>query len=68
MVKEKLENSERFKNIIGYRRILEKEEPRFVEEAPFERLDLRIKEDLIEEIGRIYGLEHIESKTPEVSN
>lgn len=30
--------------------------------APLERLDLRIKEDVIEEIGRIYGYENIEGK------
>ncbi len=33
-------------------------------EVPFERLDLEIKEDLAEEIGRVYGLEHIESVLP----
>ena len=31
---------------------------------PFERDDLVISEDLIEEIGRMYGLEHIESIPP----
>lgn len=65
IVKEKINKSQLFKNIIGYRRILEKEELRFVITVPFERLDLRIKEDLIEEIGRIYGFEHIESVLPE---
>ncbi len=34
---------------------------------PYERLDLKIKEDLIEEIGRIYGYEHIEAKIPETT-
>ncbi len=33
--------------------------------APFERLDLEIPEDIAEEVGRIYGLEHIESILPE---
>lgn len=32
---------------------------------PFERTDLAIEEDLIEEIGRIYGYEHIEAVVPE---
>jgi phenylalanyl-tRNA synthetase beta chain len=32
---------------------------------PFERLDITIKEDVIEEIGRIYGLEHIPTIFPE---
>jgi phenylalanyl-tRNA synthetase beta chain len=33
---------------------------------PHERLDIVIKEDLIEEIGRIYGYDHIEAKVPEL--
>jgi phenylalanyl-tRNA synthetase beta chain len=31
----------------------------FAVTPPFERLDVRIKEDVIEEVGRIYGYEHI---------
>lgn len=33
--------------------------------GPFERNDLNIEEDFIEEIGRIYGLDKIESVVPE---
>lgn len=36
----------------------------FVVEVPFERLDVRIKEDLIEEVGRIYGYEKITPVVP----
>lgn len=36
----------------------------FVALAPFERSDLQIEEDYIEEIGRIYGLHHIVSVAP----
>jgi phenylalanyl-tRNA synthetase beta chain len=32
--------------------------------VPTRRLDVNIKEDLIEEIGRIYGYDHIEGKLP----
>lgn len=32
---------------------------------PFERTDLKIAEDLIEEIGRIYGYDHVPAVTPE---
>ncbi len=32
---------------------------------PFERDDLVIPEDLIEEVGRIHGLSHVPSKTPD---
>ncbi|MEK7157608.1 MAG: phenylalanine--tRNA ligase subunit beta [Patescibacteria group bacterium] len=34
----------------------------FVVAIPYERLDIKIKEDLIEEIGRIYGYEKIKEK------
>ena len=33
--------------------------------GPFERTDLNIEEDFIEEIGRIYGYEHVESIVPD---
>lgn len=60
VVEEKLDNSIDFKDVIGFRRII-KEEKRFRVEVPFERLDIRNREDLIEEIGRIYGLFNIPS-------
>jgi phenylalanyl-tRNA synthetase beta chain len=34
---------------------------------PFYRLDLAIPEDIVEEIGRIYGYEHVIGKLPDVS-
>jgi phenylalanyl-tRNA synthetase beta chain len=34
---------------------------------PFHRLDLAIPEDIVEEVGRIYGYEHIIGKLPDVS-
>ena len=55
---EDLDNSGYSKNIVGYRRMSENEE-RFVITVPDERLDLRIKEDLAEEIGRVYGYSKI---------
>ena len=33
--------------------------------APSERPDLKIKEDIIEEVARIYGYDKIEEKVPE---
>jgi len=48
----------RIKDVCYYRRLSDNTE-RFVVTAPAERLDLRIKEDLAEEIGRIYGYEKI---------
>ncbi len=61
VVEEKISKSESFKKVVGYRRVLSAE-PRFVVTVPVERLDLRIKEDLIEEIGRIYGYENVHAK------
>ncbi len=34
--------------------------------VPTRRLDVNIKEDLIEEVGRIYGVDNIEGKLPEL--
>ncbi len=61
-----LSNSEQFKDIIGYRRIVNGKKLRYVITVPPERLDLRIKEDLIEEIGKVYGYENIDAKLPEI--
>lgn len=61
VVKEELKEAQCFKNIIGYRRFINDNE-RYVITIPSERLDLRIKEDLIEEIGRIHGYSDLESK------
>ena len=57
------------KKLIGFGRILENlEEERFIISIPKERLDLRIKEDIIEELARIYGLENIQSSLPNFKN
>ena len=69
VVIEKLSESKSFKNIVGYRRIVEKDEERFVVNVPFNRLDLRKPVDLIEEIGRVYGYKNIEGvPLPEFEN
>lgn len=66
---EKLADSEQFSNIVGYRRIAdERNFPRYVLEIPHERLDLKIEMDIIEEIGRIYGYEHIVPAAPDIAN
>jgi phenylalanyl-tRNA synthetase beta subunit len=58
VVIEDLDKAERFKNIVGYRRMSDNKE-RFVITVPDERLDLRIKEDLAEDIGRVYGYDKV---------
>lgn len=55
VVIQKISEASRFENIIGYGRIANQGEERFVVTVPDERIDVRIKEDLIEEIARVYG-------------
>ncbi len=43
----------------GFRRIQGADEPRYVVEISPERLDIRVEEDLIEEIGRVYGYDKV---------
>lgn len=45
--------------------IVEKNNESFTVVGPWERTDLQIEEDFIEEVGRIYGLSHIVSVVPE---
>jgi len=52
VVEELLNMSEQFKNIVGYGRIVDNEEKRFVIEIPDDRPDLRSKEALLKEIER----------------
>lgn len=54
VVEEKLAESEQFSNIVGYGRVSDNGD-RWVVTAPVERLDLRITEDLIEDIAMVYG-------------
>lgn len=70
VVREKISDNENIhKNIVGFGRIIF-EDVRYVVTVPLERLDLMSKrsflvsgnkEDLIEEIGRLYGYENIPS-------
>ncbi|HVS79689.1 MAG TPA: phenylalanine--tRNA ligase beta subunit-related protein [Candidatus Paceibacterota bacterium] len=62
---ERASESKFFKEFIGARRISGLDEKRFVVTVPAARLDLRLKEDLIEEIGRVYGYEKIAARLPE---
>jgi len=65
VVVESLSDAKMFKNIVGYGRIAQMNKERYVVIIPKERLDLRIKEDLIEEVGRVYGYRNIEPKVLE---
>lgn len=64
VVREKISESPRFgEMVVGYRRLIQDNEERIIITIPHERIDLRIKEDIIEEIGRIYGYEKIDNKS-----
>ncbi|MBI5138793.1 MAG: C40 family peptidase [Candidatus Vogelbacteria bacterium] len=64
VIVEKLKDSDLFKDIVGVRRIVDKEDERYRVEIPLLRLDLRRMEDLVEEIGRLYGYEKIVATPP----
>lgn len=52
---EKISESNLFKKGYTARYIIKENESRFVVTVPFERLDIRIKEDLVDEIGKLVG-------------
>jgi phenylalanyl-tRNA synthetase beta subunit len=69
VVKETLEEFSQGRKIIGYGRISDDlEEARYVVRVPSVRLDIRIKEDLAEEIGRIVGYEKLTPVLPKLSH
>lgn len=67
VIEENLSESTSFKNIVGYRRIVDKDEMRFAVRVPSVRLDIKDSINLIEEIGRVYGYEHIVLVEPALS-
>lgn len=62
VIQEKFTEASNYENIVGYRRMTGGDEERYVVTVPHERLDINQPEDLIEEIGRVYGYEKIEEK------
>jgi phenylalanyl-tRNA synthetase beta subunit len=67
VIKEKLSESKVFGNGYEFRKVIHKEELRTVVTVPSERLDIRIKEDLAEEIGRIIGYDTIQPTLPTIN-
>ena len=64
---EDLDKSEAFANECVYGRLVDDLSiKQFVVTIPFERLDLRLKVDLIEEIGRVLGYDNITSVLPKL--
>jgi phenylalanyl-tRNA synthetase beta subunit len=67
VVKENLGTSARFQSITGYGRVVEDlHKERILVTVPEERLDIRIKEDLIEEVARMKGLASIPAILPNI--
>ena len=65
---ENLGTSTRFAHTVGYGRVVDSmSEERFIITVPSERLDIRIKEDLIEEVSRIKGLASIKGVLPKLT-
>ncbi len=60
---EDLDKSEAFQNTCWYGRMIEDLTiPQFVVRVPFQRLEIRLREDLASEIGRTYGYETLLAK------
>ncbi len=49
-------------NRLGFKTIVDEEN--YIVDVPSRRMDIKIEEDLIEEIGRIHGIDNIEGKLP----
>ena len=64
VVIEDLQKAEHFKNLRGFRRAVSTENSLLIVEVPFGRIDVRNEEDLIEEIGRLYGYGKIKAQKP----
>lgn len=69
VVEESLEEHLKTRIIVGYGRILEDlDEERYVIRVPSVRLDVRSKEDLAEEIGRIIGYDTLKPVLPSLED
>jgi len=67
-VKESLEEFKQGRTIVGYGRMVDDlTEERYVIRVPSVRLDVRIKEDLAEEIGRIIGYDKLAPVLPSLT-
>lgn len=68
VVVESLDDFSKTRTITGYGRVEnDLTAERFVVTVPYERLDIRIKEDLIEEVGRVMGYDDIPSVLPQLA-
>jgi phenylalanyl-tRNA synthetase beta subunit len=66
VVTEDLVTSAGFQGNCVYGRLADMDEVRYFVSVPAERLDIRIKEDLVEEVARVEGLSSIKGVLPEL--
>lgn len=67
VVTEIILDSPSFAGGIAYARMVDVDEARFFVAVPSERLDIRLKEDLIEEVARVKGLPTIKGVLPAIN-
>lgn len=67
VVTEDIASSPSFAHGVMYGRLVNVDEKRFFISVPHDRLDIRIKEDLIEEVARIKGLSSIQGLLPNLA-
>lgn len=65
--KQKFSESADFTDTLLFARLIEVDEERFFVTVPHERLDIRIKEDLVEEVARMKGLSAIKGVLPKLN-
>jgi len=61
-----LVTSPQFQEEVYYRRLILNNDPRFKVTIPHHRLDLRVKQDLIEEVGRVLGYDTLPTILPKL--
>ena len=68
VIVESFDEFSKTRKVVGCGRVADDlHEERFVVTVPFERLDIRIKEDLVEEVGRVIGYDTIQGVLPQLS-
>jgi phenylalanyl-tRNA synthetase beta subunit len=66
VTKQSFEESADFTDRLLFARLVDVDEERFFVAVPHDRLDIRIKEDLIEEVARVKGLSSIKGVLPKL--
>lgn len=67
VTRQTFEESADFTDVLLFARLVDVDEERFFVTVPHERLDIRIKEDLVEEVARVKGPSTIEGVLPSLN-